>query len=122
MVVMVASPISHVRDIVLQRVTFLAAYSGRGAFAFWCVRTALPRPGLCSLGYRALPSLGLLSTILMGPLGVLAGVLAMAIGTLHLLLHFYFRDIIEEDYKTSTRPHLMSNNPRLKKDRLPPQQ
>ena len=41
-------------------------------------------------------------TTMMGPLGVLAGVLAMLVGALHLLMYVYFRDVIEEDYRKST--------------------
>jgi hypothetical protein len=41
-------------------------------------------------------------TTMMGPLGVLAGVLAMLVGALHLLMYVYFRDVISEDYRKST--------------------
>jgi len=77
MVVMATFPIPQIRDIVFRWAMFLASYSGRGVFTF-CV--------------------GLLTTI-MGPLGVLAGILAMLVGAMHLLMHIYFRDIIEEDYR-----------------------
>jgi hypothetical protein len=118
MVVMAAFPIPQIRDIVFRWAMFLAAYNGRGIFTFWYsfhyiiahspLRTLPPCLSEGGLSQSepvgrcvGTHSVGLLTTI-MGPLGVLAGILAMLVGAMHLMMYVYFRDIIEEDYKKST--------------------
>jgi hypothetical protein len=77
-VMMMAAPLPQLRDTILRWAMFLAAYHGRGGFLIAC---------------------GLLTTT-MGLAGLLAGIWAMLLGAVHILLYIFFRDIVEEDYST----------------------
>jgi len=52
-------------------------------------------------------SCGLLTTT-MGLAGLLAGIWAMLLGAVHILLYIFFRDIVEEDYSTRTVFHFLA--------------